>query len=370
MIEINLIIFGIFAVMAAVQLFFYLGIFSRLAFYKNKNQKIPTEPITVIVCAKSEEDNLRKCLPTVLEQDYPNYEVIVVNDNSWDETGMVLEELEKKYEHLRTITIKQDGINISGKKYPLTLGIKGAKNEILLMTDADCEPKSKQWISTMVRNYSAGKEIVLGYGAYQKLPTFLNKIIRFDTFFIALQYFSLALIGRAYMGVGRNLSYRNSLFFKLKGFATHLHITSGDDDLFISRAATKNNVAIEVDERSHTISTPKENFSNWIRQKGRHITTAKFYKPATKMDLALLTFSSYCFIISFISLLIMNFQIEIIVSIFVFRLMVQYFIFYKTMQKLGEKDLLMIAPVLELVLLFFYPIIFIAKAISKENQWK
>src|SRR6185436_3860360 len=158
------------------------------------------------------------------------------------------------------------------------IGIREAKHEILLLTDADCVPASEFWIQHMQDAYDENIDVVLGYGAYHKTKDFLNKLIRFETFHTALQYLSYALAGMPYMGVGRNLSYKKSLFFRHKGFSSINHIPSGDDDLFINKAATKKNTAVIIDPEAITRSIPKRTSKAWKKQKARHYTTAKFYK--------------------------------------------------------------------------------------------
>lgn len=338
-------------------------------FFKNKNGSPVFEPVTIIICAKNEENNLLKNLPLILAQDYPNFEVIVVNDCSTDDTQDLLKDFEKKHTHLRTITIKEEGRTF-GKKYPLTLAIKGAKNEWILLTDADCIPKSNKWLARMAANFSEEKDIVLGYGAYEKLPGFLNKLIRFDTFYIALQYFSFALAGKPYMGVGRNLAYKNSLFFKHKGFSKHNHVPSGDDDLFINRVADKRNTAIELDKESFTVSKAKTSFGEWFHQKRRHISTSKHYKGTTKSNLIALTLSSFFFIVLFVLLIVMNYNLYLIIPMFLFRLTFQFVIFRHSMNRLEERDLLLLSPFMEIVMMFIYPALAISNSLLKENKWK
>jgi glycosyltransferase involved in cell wall biosynthesis len=365
------ILFVLFSVGFLIQMFFYLFYFTRLAFYKNSANENYTPPVTIIICAKNEEDNIQKHLPLIMGQDYPEYEVIVVNDFSTDDTEYILEEYQKKHSNFRAITIKQEGSHAIGKKYPLTLGIKGAKYEIVLLTDADCYPKGKNWIRTMVRQYhNPEKEIVLGYGAYEKRKGLLNRIIRFDTFQIALQYFSYSLAGAPYMGVGRNLSYKTPLFFRNKGFASHTHIPSGDDDLFVQKVANGKNVAIEVVAEGHTVSVVKKRFINWAIQKKRHMTTGKVYKDGVKVKLALFPMSYVLFMGIFITLIILKYAMYVVLSLFFIKFVLQMTIFRKAMVKLEEKDLWLLAPFLELLLIFIYPYIYLSQTYSKADKWK
>lgn len=366
----GLVAFCVFAFALLVQLWYYLGFFSRLAFYKKKELPAFTPPASIVICARNEDDNLVAFLPLVFEQDYHEFEVVVVNDCSWDNTADFLKEFAKKHSNLKIVTIKEDDNYSHGKKVALMMGIKGATHEHMLLTDADCKPNSKDWLRNMMQHFSSDTEIVLGYGAYEKHSGFLNKIIRYDTFIIALQYLSFALAGKTYMGTGRNLAYKKSLFFKMKGFASHYHIESGDDDLFVNEAATKQNSKIEISVDNHTISRIKKTFKAWFRQKRRHVTTFKFYNRASKFRLMMLSGSQILFFISFVAALIFQFLPWIVLSLFAFRMLIQMIIFNKSMKQLAEKDLLLLAPVIEIVLLFVYPMIAISNLFIKKNKWK
>ena len=234
-------IFYAFVAVTLIQLFYYLFFFSKVAFYKAKPKDHSQQhPVSVVVCARDEDENLARHLPGVLVQDYTTTnEVIVVNDNSVDDSKYILAELQKTFKKLQIVDLTQEAKGIAGKKFPLSIGIKEAKHEIVLLTDADCVPASEQWMFKMQDAFSNGVEVALGYGAYTKQPGFLNKVIRFETFHTALQYLGYALAGTPYMGVGRNLAYRKNLFFRNKGFSSINHIPSGDDDLFINQVATK-----------------------------------------------------------------------------------------------------------------------------------
>ncbi len=278
------VIFLAFCIITFIQLFYYLFFFLRLALYKPKSKNISqTQPVSVIICARDEAENLVKNLPGALVQKYKTtHEVIVVNDNSLDESKYILEELQRTFKQLNLIELKQEARFIPGKKFPLSIGIKTAKYEIVLLTDADCVPASEFWIEKMQEGFDEGIEIVLGYGAMHKTKGMLNKLVRWETFHTALQYLSYAQSGIPYMGVGRNLSYRKSVFFRQKGFSAHNHVPGGDDDLFINKAATKKNTAIIVDKDAFTLSIAPKSWRQWIDQKSAIIPQANITRPATR----------------------------------------------------------------------------------------
>ncbi|MFT3901696.1 MAG: glycosyltransferase [Niabella sp.] len=353
--SIELLIFVAFALIAAIQLFYYLFFFSRLAFYKPAEKKEQYQhPISVIVCAKDEDENLARNVPGLVFQQYPStYEVLIVNDNSEDDTKFILQELQKEFKHIRVITLQQPGRMIPGKKYPLSIGIREAKHELLLLTDADCVPASEHWVQKMQAAYDEGIDIVLGYGAYIKYKGWLNRLIRFETFHTALQYFSYALAGLPYMGVGRNLSYKRSLFLNNKGFSASNHLPGGDDDLFINKVATSKNTAIVIDPEAHTISKPKKTWRQWRQQKARHYSVSKYYKGKHKWLLGLYSFSHFLFYPLLIAAAIL-FTWWWAVGIFLLRLMVQYLVMGKAMKKLNEADLIKWIFAMDLWMFFYY----------------
>ncbi|MEO8108398.1 MAG: glycosyltransferase [Ginsengibacter sp.] len=364
-------IFISFCLITIIQLFYYSFFFLRLALFTQKIKSISqTHPVSVIICAKDEAGNLVKNLPGSLVQKYSTtHEVIVVNDNSFDESKYILEEYQRSFKQLQLIELKQEARFIQGKKFPLSIGIKTAKHEIVLLTDADCVPASEVWIEKMQEGYSGGIEIVLGYGALHKKKGFFNKMVRWETFHTALQYLSYARAGVPYMGVGRNLSYKKSVFFRHKGFSSHNNVPGGDDDLFINKSATKNNTNIVIDKDAFTLSQPPTSWKQWRKQKARHYTTSKYYKAPHKFLLGLYAFSQFFFYPLFIATLIF-FSWKLALIIFVTRAFWQGFILYKTMQKLDEKDLFPWFLFFD-IWMFFYYILF-ASALYKKpaTEWK
>jgi poly-beta-1,6-N-acetyl-D-glucosamine synthase len=363
-------VLAIFFAAFIIQHFFYWFFFSRLAFYRPVQEASCCDPVSVVISAHNEAFNLEKNLPAILRQDYPDFEVVVVNDGSHDETEEVLASLAKKYPHLKVVNIRQSVTFIRGKKLPLSVGIKSAKNEILLLTDADCHPVSNQWIKKTVANYTPETEIVLGYGPYSKRRGLLNLLVRYDTFQIALQYFSFALAGLPYMGVGRNLSYRKSLFYRHKGFINHYHISSGDDDLFINAAATKTNTRIVLSPETHVKSEPKTTLKSWLTQKRRHFTTGKYYKPLKKNLLGGLALSGILYYVSFILLLANQFLLPVVLGIHFFRLMNRMLLYAFGAKKLSERKLYLFSPILDPFFTFFNPLLHLYGRLFKSKKWK
>lgn len=359
----------VFGAVALVNCNFYL-MFSKFSFAKVP-EKISSEkpPISLVVCAKNEAENLKRHIPLWQEQEYPNFEIILVNDASIDDTLEVMEGFQEKDARIQIVNVKNNEAFWANKKYALTLGIKRAKHTHLLFTDADCYPASKDWMAQMASRFGEGKQLVLGYGAYDKETGFLNKLIRFETLMTALQYFSYALAGNAYMGVGRNLGYTSELYYENKGFMSHIKIPSGDDDLFVNEAATATNVAICTQPDAFTYSLPKKKRKEWLLQKKRHYSTAKRYQPQHRLLLGLYFLANFLFWPLAIASLFTKFW-YIALAIAIIRLGYQYLVVGHAAKKLREQDLAAFIPLYELFLVFTQLSIFISNRRQKNSRWK
>jgi len=361
-----------FCVASALQIVWHIAIYPAISIRPKKILNTIQYPVSVIICAKNEGENLKKHLPLILKQDYPDFEVIVVDDCSDDDTEYILNQLKRDHKHLRSTRLFSDPKFRHGKKLALTVGIKSANNDILLLTDADCYPESDQWIKQFSQRFSSGKTVVLGYGGYVSNSGLLDKLIRFDTTYIALNYLSAARIGIPYMGIGRNLAYKKDLFFNNKGFASHYGLLSGDDDLFINEVATSKNTTVLVEKDAATRSLQSKTFKEWVFQKRRHLTTSKKYKLGTKLYVGLEPFSRILYFLSG-ALTVISFKntvfVEYILAMIVLRQLLQLAIFKIAMVHLGERNLLLYSPLFDFLQPIIYTI-FISRNIivnSKKN---
>lgn len=364
-------LFALFICVVAVQLFYYLVVFGKFAFAKTKKNNPKKIPVSVIVCAKNEQENVARLVPLLATQNYPDYEIVLIDDASSDDTLELFEKFEAEYNNIRIVKVVNNEAFWGNKKFALTLGIKAARKEYLLFTDADCYPTSENWIAEMSSNFTLQKTIVLGYGAYEKIAgSFLNKMVRFETLITAVQYFSWAKMGQPYMGVGRNLAYKREEFFKVDGYRDHMKIRSGDDDLFINQVATKKNTTICFTPESFTYSRPKTTFGAWFTQKRRHVATARYYKTFDGLQLSLFYATQLLFVILPIILLAFMYQWMIVLGIIVFRYIFTWLVLGFSAGKLKEKDVMYWFPIIEILLIFTQLFVFTANIFSKPSTWK
>lgn len=369
----GLLLLGAFGIFLLIQLYYLLFVYGKLTTYRIPSESMEgtTLPVSVIICARNEEENLRKNLPKILLQDYPEFEVVLVNDFSVDESKWLLKELSIQYKHLKTVEIAEHVRLKHGKKFAVTLGIKAAEHEHLVFTDADCTPNSDQWLRHMTNAFKGGEEIVLGYSPYRTRSGILNALIRFETFHTAMSYLAYALLGRPYMGVGRNMAYTKSLFFRGKGFAAHMHIPSGDDDLFVNQNANPHNTAICIHPEAHVWSEPKLTFSAYSHQKTRHAGASKVYKPAHRRMLAIQLISAFLFYITLIVCGIMQPQYwPFLLGGYMLRLLLQLILYYPIMRKLQVNSLIWTLPFLDIAYYLYICINGFFALFKKNVKWK
>lgn len=359
----------IFLSAAAIQVIYFIVLMISVS-KKRLDQTVPLKPISVIVCAHDEEKNLRELIPVLLSQQHPEFEVIIVNDRSNDGTYDLLLEETKKDSRLKMVDVKNTPSHVNGKKFGITLGIKAAKYDWVLLTDADCRPNNEQWIRTVSERCSEDKNFVLGYSAYEKQPGFLNLFIRFETLFTAIQYIGYALAGNPYMGVGRNLAYRKSVFLDNKGFNNFLSITGGDDDLFVNQHAAGKNTAVALGSDSLVYSFPKTTLKEFYRQKVRHLSVGKKYRFKHQFLLAVFFLTHLITWFAGIPLLIFSTGIIWVASALVFRTLLFSITVHQAAERFGQKFESWAVPLLDFLFVIYYlstaPVAFLTKKI----RWK
>ena len=362
----------IFFSATVIQLFYYLFFYLSVYLKRSPETKRSSEPVSIIICARNEADNLLNFLPAVLEQEYPDYEVIVVNDCSEDNSYDILGKYLIQYPHLRISTVNKDPKFTHNKKFAQFIGIKAARNEILLFTDADCQPESDKWLKGMASHFDEKTNFVLGYGGYLRENGLLNKYIRYDSMTIAMQYLGMAIRGIPYMGVGRNLAYRRSVFFTNKGFGLHNHVISGDDDLLVNTIATGENTSVEFRNETHTRSIPCSGINEWVTQKKRHLTTAPYYKFKDKFLLITEPLTRIVFYALFIVLLSFMFLWPWLLAVFLLRSITQITVFTLVQKKLNEPGLLAYLLFFDIFSPLINSIIFLSNSRSRsgKNKWK
>ncbi len=359
-----------FVAAALIQLFYFAYFYKRLAFFKDEKTSTEMPPVSIVIAARNEFQNLSQNLELILNQQYPEFEVIVVLDQTYDESPDLLYALKQKYANLKSAVVPLNDRFDGGKKLAITLGIKAAKYNRLLFTDADCRPVGSRWIQAMVARSAEANAVVIGYSPYKRAKGMLNAVIRFDNLLAGMNYISFALARMPYMGVGRNLSYTKEKFFENGGFKSHYALKSGDDDLFVNEMAGRVPVCVCIDQDASIETTAETTWKAYIRQKRRHLTTGWKYKWHHRFLLLLFPLSLAVFWVAGISLIVFHTWLYIVLSLIGVRMLLQIFTFSRSSQWLGHTDLIVLAPVLEVMVLILSGIIHIANISAKQTTWR
>lgn len=353
------VLLGALALMLIIQTVYYFAVYGKL-FFKRKKQNLTSPkqnevlpPISVIIATKNEEYNLKERLGFFLEQDYPEFEVIVVNDASTDETEYILKAFSKLYTNLKVVNIVENVNKFRGKKFPISLGVKSAKYDHLIFSNADCQTQGFEWLKYMASHFDGEHQIVIGFSRFQKCKGFFNNILQYDNATTAMNFMGLALSGKPYRGDGRNIAYHKDLFYKVGGFTKHYNITLGEDDIFIKDTATSKNTTVALEPESFVTTSTKRTFKDWKSEKKNRIQTYKQYKPSTKFFLSILPWTTTLFYLFGATLALISFPYQYLLIALLLKFILQITIYFKTCRCLGIKRIFIFAPLFEIYFLFF-----------------
>lgn len=325
--------------------------------------------ISIIIAARNELNNLTKLIPELLLQDYDRFEVLICNDRSSDGSFEFLERQAKVNARIKHIEIKEVPDHIHAKKYALTLGIKAAKFDKLVFTDADCLPNSTLWLASFASNWKENATILLGYSSYLKKKGFLNYFIRFETILTGIEYLAAAILHRPFMGVGRNLAYSKSFFLSKKGFQGFQHVTGGDDDLFVNKHSNRSNTRVILSPGAVTLSTPKATLSEFFTQKTRHFSVGKYYSAKSKFVLGLFTISWILSWALLFTVLFIEGVTTCILAMWLLRLGLLMLTFYVFVSKSGERFNLIGLVLLDFIFVPYYFVTGVKAIVTKKIKW-
>lgn len=349
-------------------LLIYLLVFQlRLARHHPLQSKTSKpRPISVIICARNEAANLNKNLPILLNQDYPEWELIIVNDHSDDGT---LELIRNYPSNGKIVPINLEKAETPGKKQALYQGVKEAKYDWIIVTDADCRPKGKDWLRYMSA-YGDEIDLVLGISFVAQTKGLFNKWVLWDQVSVASEYLSFSLMGLTYMGVGRNMAYSKRFFNSGWEKSSKIGIASGDDDLLVRYAGNNFKTGVQIHPDAMVFTGSKRNLKEWIVQKSRHHKTGAYYRMSHLLLLGLWRIAALTYFIAFVTLCIMQSYIFLILLIFTIRLILHFIIFGKVLKRLHGNNLIYLVPFFEPLYALFQIIIIPLSLLRKGDKWQ
>ncbi|BDD10485.1 glycosyl transferase family 2 [Fulvitalea axinellae] len=365
------IIFVFFLASAFIRLFYSLLFFTRNTVPEQPATKeAQSVPVSVIVCAHNELENLKELLPALYVQNHNDFEIIVADDRSTDGTGDWLrQEIPKSRGRLRSVRVDETPSHIDHKKFAVTMAVKAARHERMLFTDADCRPASENWVAGMASKFDKGVDFVIGYCQYQRRRGLLNALIRFETMMSGLLYLGFARAGNPYMAVGRNMAYRKSVFLANNGFGKLQGITGGDDDLLVNKLANRKNARVATGKDVAVLSVPKTTWRGFGRQKTRHLSVGKYYKTTDRIALGIFYLSIIIFWSSFITLLSATHELYWVAGGYSVVMLVTTAVWGMAAKRMPDDFRVWKIPVLDFLFPVYYILIGLRAFFSKKVQW-
>lgn len=353
------------------QVLYYIIVYGRICFHKSPKEELEHFPsVSVVICAKDDAYNLERRLPFILEQQYPNFEVVVVNDASRDESEYVLRVLQEIYPNLNVVHLYENVNRFLGKKYPISIGIKSAKNEIILLTEADTQPCGYNWITEMVKGFEPKTQMVIGHSIYESKNTFISSLIQYEHQTSSMNYLGNAILKNPYMGTGKNLAFTKKMFFAVNGFIPQYNIPVGEDQVFVNKYAHSKNTKVVLTKDSISQTAPKEKYYEWMIQKKRNYRSLSFFKLKDKLTVSLMPITTVLLYSLIAISIIYKFPWQYAVMALIIKYTIQIIIYFKTSRKLGTKQVAFLSPLYEIIFLPFNTIIRISSLLTKRDKWK
>lgn len=350
-----------------VSWYFYFFIFAVVKRKIGNEENQFHQPVSIIIAARNEKNNLEENLPLWLNQNYSQFEIVIADDGSWDGTGEWLLHQTEKFPNLKYIYLDPNYLKVQGKKIALTLAIKKTQYNFFVFTDADCKPASNQWLSEICKGFTEN-QLCIGYSPFTSENTFLNRFVRFDNAMTAMHYLGFAIKGKTYMAVGRNMAYTKTLYHSVNGFSSHHHLPAGDDDLFVQDASYFKKQFVNLQPDSFVYTEAKKTWKKFWKQKVRHMWIGKYYK-SVKRTLALFPISNLFFYCAAIITLLLPVKIIFPLGLLLIKWLPEWIIFHNRCKVLQQKKLSGMFPILQFFHTFFMFFLGIYSFFKKKPAW-
>ncbi|MDR1951314.1 MAG: glycosyltransferase [Bacteroidales bacterium] len=340
------------------------------------------KPISVVIATRNEHDQVRHNLPFFLDQNYANFEVVVVIDDSDKDLVYIMNEFEKQYSNLKVVSFEWARNFFVSRKFAESVGIKSATHERILLSNITTRPASPDWIAQMSRTLSGNKKIVIGYHTLASKTSLAHAFIRFDTFFYTLRYLRATISGHPFTADSKNLAFDRSLFYDTKGVARFYNVNTGDEDMFVNKAATEVNTTIEIHPNAFVKGQQLTTFSEWFAMKVRHRVLIREFKTINRLGLGIHDlFMSLFYIVSFTILGCFflpetnpfDMPLEFLMiagGIFMLKTLIQWIVFKRMMARFKEQGFLLLIPVFDLMKLILLPVLLLIGLFTKRITWK
>lgn len=361
-----------FGIVTFIELLYYYLLFARFSFMRKKSDTSHYQPaVSVVMVAKDAASVLLKTLPKFLNQQYGEFEVVVVNDHSQDDTRLLLVEYQQQYSNLKIVELDTSVTTIRGKKFALSMGIRCASHSCILITSPECAPTSTHWIEKMAAKFENDKQIVLGYSTFERRKNPFNRMLHFDCLVNAIQYFSLARINSTYRGNAWNMGFTEQMFVQQRGFASHNHIRYGEEDIFVSRSAKRNNTAIEFSREAITVLQRNARHDYWLDHKQGLYYTRKFNTFKNRFLLNFYAVVNLLFYVGLVLAILLSIGNVVLLSttlgIVALRILSQYLVFGYAAAKLNEKQVIPAILLYDILFAILNPLYYIDALIRHDR---
>lgn len=350
---------------------FRVGRFKRDVVSKQPSANGQQPSVSVVMVVHNEAEFLKSSLPYLLEQDYPDYEIVIVDYTSTDDTRYVLRVCSENYPNLKPILFPHDVNMFQGKKYPLSIGIKSATKDVILLTEAESVPRSFDWVSQMMKGYCGDTQIVMGCNIVKSNGTLLGAFQQYENMTYNASYIGAMAMGNPFTATGRNLSFRRDFFFKQGGFISHYSIPDGADDLFVNANANSRNSSVVLSSDAFVVSEPRSSFRLWHQDRSHRLYTRRYYGLKDKLMLAFYPLSQFVFLASLVLLLVFQlFPWQLLVALLVVKLIWQIVSALPLAKRFEIKKIQFFAPLFEFYFLFANTFMTTFALRRKNKQWR
>ena len=361
-------VFGVLFLLRLLHLFLFTG---RVLFRKKvDNNEAEKKPLSLILTIRNEEENLKNNLPKILSLENIDFEMVVVDDFSQDNSYLILGLLKDRYKRLTISALNQE--TKFSTKLALNIAIKATNNKWILTVPVSLAEVAAEWLDYISQATNNEKNVVIGYSTVARSKGFYNRLTRIENYFSYLKSTGYILNGIPFVYSVENVAFQKEKYFEIGGFGQKVTEHYANLELVINSFIRKKTTAVLFNKESSIRKTEVVKRADYFDLLKKSIRIESHLSSSKRVILFLIEFGKLLFlpIAAFVIVLLPELWI-ILAGLMGFIFTPYLFIIKITQNRLNERKIFIPSLVYDL-LMPYYKLFFRwhFNRRSRKNRWK
>ena len=240
----EMVLLAAYAGVFIIQMYFLLGVYLKLAWHKKENFNPAPHQVTIMLSLRNEEERIREMMTKFTELPFEDYQVMVINEVSEDNTLEILNVLAETNPRIKVTSLSQETRFM--EKQAINIGLKGAQSPWIVQLPPTTGSISQEWLTKLTGLLDKDTDAVIGYTNVERNKGFRNLLCRMERFHQFMLSGSWILAGMPFVFSENNVLFNKSMYFDTLGFRQKLNRNFANLELIFNENFKPNRIKVST----------------------------------------------------------------------------------------------------------------------------